>query len=314
MSNNAEELETPEIEESTAEEVAEASVDSNGEADTQDNEVEAWLQTDDEAAENGEEAQPEPYKKPSRTQKLRARLEGANDELETLRQEVANLKKGQTAEVAGSLKRPDRDDFDTDAEYDVAYDDYRDKKDDARDSARGQQARTQQHVQAQSAKVDAHYERGTKLVEEHAISPEVYQASDLALRTAAETERPGHGEAIINDMISRLGEGSEKTLFFIGRNKPLLNEFRSLLKDDPSGLDALVFVVKQGEKANGTKKSISQATKPVAQIKGETVTAPASRKAYDKAHKEGRGQDAFNIMSEARKSGVDTKAWVLGTN
>jgi hypothetical protein len=307
MGNEAEKLDTDVIEESGVIEEVEASTESTDEAETQKAEVEAWMQVDENAA--TEEGDDKPVRL-SAKQKLRARLGDANDELEQLRQENADLKKGQTAEVAGSLKRPDRDDFETDAAYDDAYDTYRDQKDDVRISARGHQERMQQHVQAQSAKVDAHYERGIKLVEEHAISPEVYQASDLALRTAAETERPGHGEAIINDMISRLGEGSEKTLFFIGRNKPLLNEFRSLLKDDPSGLDALVFVVKQGEKANGTKKSTSRAPAPVAQINGETVTAPASRKAYDKAHKEGRGQDAFNIKSEAKKAGVDTKAWV----
>lgn len=310
MGNEAEELEIEGTEKPIVEGEGVVEPELDAEGNPVKPEVEAWMQVDDpeKAAEPGQEVVTDPPKKPTQKQKLRARLDGANDENEQLKQRIAELEKGQTAEVAGSLKRPDRDDFDTDTEYNVAYDDYRDKKDDARDSAKGQQARTQQHVQAQSAKVDAHYVRGEKLVTEHAISPEVYQASDLALRTAAETERPGYGEAIVNDMISRLGEGSEKTLFFIGRNKPLLNEFRTLLKDDPSGLDALVFVVKQGEKANGTKKSTSQAPAPVAQINGEGSVGSASKqkKAYDK---ETDPQKRYNMKKAAKAGKLDVSDW-----
>ncbi len=210
-------------------------------------------------------------------------------------------------EVAGSLQRPKRDDFDTDEAYDEAYDSYRDQKDEARSSAKDHGERNRSLQTAQALKVESHYERGAKLVDEHGISPEAYHASDAAIRSAVETERPGFGEVIVNDMISRLGEGSEKTLFFIGRNKPLLNEFRALLKDDPTGLDALVFVVKQGEKANGTKKTTSQAPAPAAQVSGDiSVSASKDKKQWDK---ETDPQKRYNIKKAAKKAGVDVSDW-----
>ncbi len=93
-----------------------------------------------------------------------------------------------------------------------------------------------------------------------------------------------------------------------GRNKPLLNEFRSLLKDDPTGLDALVFVVKQGEKANGTKKTTSQAAKPAAQINGETTLTSSTKqkKAYDK---ETDPQKRYNLKKAAKAAGHDVSSW-----
>lgn len=305
--NEAEELQTEELNESVVEEEAEASVEPTDEADQQVSDVEAWMQVDEEAATTQPEGE-EVTKKPTQKQKLRARLETATGENDQLKARIAELEKQPTANVAGLSQRPKRDDYDTEEEYDEAYDSYRDQKDEARVSARGQQEISKQYLQSQAVKVDAHYDRGAKLVDEHGISPEAYQASDAAIRNAVETERPGHGEVIVNDLISRLGEGSEKTLFFIGRNKPLLNEFRTLLKDDPTGLDALVFVVKQGEKANGTKKTTSQAPAPAAQINGEGSVASGSKqkKAYDK---EADPQKRYNMKKAAKAAKLDVSDW-----
>ncbi len=320
MGNEAEELEIEGTEKPIAEGEAVVEPELDAEGNPVKPEVEAWMQVDDpeKAAEPGKEVVTEPLKKPTQKQKLRARLDGANDENEQLKARISELEKGKTAEVAGSLKRPDREDFDNFDDFVKADDAYSNQKETAKASASEMQSARNRVTESRQSDVVAHYARADELIEASGMSPEVYQAADKAFLNAVAAERKDYGEQgieqIVEEIISALGEGSEKTIAYVGRNKTLINEFRTILRDDKSGLKALVFLTKQGAKISGTKKSISQAAKPVAQINGETVTAPASKKAYDKAHKEGRGQDAYNIKSEAKRSGVDTKAWVLGTN
>jgi hypothetical protein len=312
MGNEAEKLDTDVIEDSGVEEEVEASTESTDEAETQETEVEAWMQEEDQTvAEEPEDGKP---KKLSTKAKLRGKVEEANQENERLRAENEALKRGQAPAGVTVAKRPRLNDFDSDEDYETAMDTWEEAKEtntlQTIETRRDVTARQQQHRQVLTDAVDAHYERAQELVTTHSINPEVYQKADATVRQSIESVAPGQGEVIVNQLISLVGEGSEKVMYHLGVNKAALNELRAILQDDPSGLKAAAFIGQKKAEITGPKHKLTSAPKPVAQINGETVKASASKKAYDKAHKEGRGQDAFNIKSEARKAGTDTKGWV----
>lgn len=312
MGSEAEKLDTDVTEESGVEEEVEASTESEDEAETQETEVEAWMQDDDQtAAEELEDGKP---KKLSTKAKLRFKVEEANQELDALRAENAALKRGAAPDKVTVAKRPRLNDFDSDDLYEDAMDKWEEEKTtetfQTLETKRDTTARQQQHQQALTNAVDAHYERAQELVTKHSINPEVYQKADATVRQSIEAVAPGMGEVIVNQLISLVGEGSEKVMYHLGVNKTALNDLRAILQDDPTGLKAAAFIGQKKAEITGPKHKLTSAPKPAAQIKGETVKETASKKAYDKAHKENRGQDAYNIKSEARKAGTDTKGWV----
>jgi hypothetical protein len=211
-------------------------------------------------------------------------------------------------------KRPRLNDFDSDDLYEDAMDKWEEEKTTATfqtlETKRDVTAQQQQRQQALHNDVEAHYERAQELVTKHSINPDVYQKADATVRQSIESVAPGQGEVIVNQLISLVGEGSEKVMYHLGVNKAALNELRAILQDDPTGLRAAAFIGQKKAEITGPKHKLTSAPKPAAKINGETVKASASKKAYDKAHKEGRGQDAYNIKSEAKRSGTDTNGWV----
>jgi hypothetical protein len=285
----------------------------NEDGTTKEPEVEAWMQEEDQTA--AEESEGEKPKKLNTKQKLRGEVKEANLENERLQAEIDALKRGQAPAAVTVAKRPRLNDFDSDELYEDAMDKWEEEKTTATfqtlETKRDVTARQQQHRQVLTDAVDAHYERAQELVTKHSINPEVYQKADATVRQSIEAVAPGQGEVIVNQLISLVGKGSEKVMYHLGVNKAALNELRAILQDDPSGLKAAAFIGQKKAEITGPKHKLTSAPKPVAQINGETVAKPsASKKAYDKAHKEGRGQDAFDIKGEARKAGVDTSSWV----
>ena len=162
--------------------------------------------------------------------------------------------------------------------------------------------------------VDGHYSRADKLIEEFSISPEVYKQADLNVRRAAEAIAPERGDAIIDHMISVMGEGSEKVLYYIGnpKNKAALNEFQSLMTQDPSGLKAAVYLGKQQAKLTNPSKATTNAPPPASRANGDESSSAKggpAKKQYEAAHKKGNAQAAYNAKAAARKAGVDTSKW-----
>jgi hypothetical protein len=250
-------------------------------------------------------------------QKLKGKIGDQNEELEALRTENAQLKQSQqVASPTAVPKRPRHKDFDDDDKYEDAMDKYEEEKLNystnfvAKNTKQTQQLEDQQT--AQTAAVDAHYERAEKLVAEHSISPEVFQKTDIVVKEIIESVMPKQGEAVFNHLVSVVGEGSEKTMFFIGRNKAAQAEFHSLLAKDKSGLQAALYLGRIAEKVNGPQSLTSRAPAPAAQLKGDNVTNAkdaALQKKWAAAHNKGNSQEAYDLKKQARKAGIDTKAW-----
>lgn len=252
--------------------------------------------------------------------KLKGTISERDEEIERLRLENETLKASRTAphiEIATQApKRPRNADFDTDDEYEEAMDKYEaDKMQFAINhvsTSHSQADQIKQRTQKVLANVDSHYDRAAKLVEESGINPEVYQQADKTVKSIIESIMPGKSEAVFNGIIDIIGEGSEKTLFYIGRNKAAQNEFAALLAEDPTGLKASIYLGRATERIIGTKTQTTRAPAPSAQLRGDNVSSvkeSAFKKKYEAAHGKGDVQAAFNAKQEAKKAGINVKEW-----
>ena len=306
------EVEAVEVEEEESGEVAEPNED-----ETADTETEDWMQSGD--------TEPQADKKftdgdiGAAKAKLRAKLERKHDtETDDLKAEIERLKNNQgTAPVKA---RPTREQFvdanDPDEAYVDAFTDWKLEQNAAKQAASTTQAEVkqrQQDRQVQISKgVDQHYERAAQLSNDSGITPEAYQAADLVVRQAVESVFPDGGDAITDALLASIGPGSEKVAFNLGVNAQKRGEFIQLLRDDPSGIKAGIFLGKQSEKLNAPSKRKTNAPKPAATISGDAKTSSktsAAKKKYDAAHSKGNTSEAFNIKRAAKAAGADTKTW-----
>lgn len=249
---------------------------------------------------------------------LRAKLERQhNAELERLKAEFEALKRQQQPEQVKTTARPREEDFDYDQDkYVKALERWEDQRISAKLAAEreksARQAQIEQAKQALQQAEDEHYERAAKLVSEHGINQEAYKSADLRFKSALERLRPGEGEIIAAQLVSIVGEGSEKLVYFLGQNPDKLSQLEAELIRDPTGMRAIAFATRTTAEITLPKKRTSKAPEPPTQIKGDVSTGSAARalkKKYEEASKAGNSQAAFDIRREARKSGVDTSKW-----
>jgi hypothetical protein len=252
-------------------------------------------------------------------QKLKGRLTDSNEEVARLRAENEALRAGvqQTPKLKVTPKRPRQEDFDTILDHEEALSEYEDKMLEVRletANTKVEIKNAQSRAKANLEKaVDSHYERASKLIQDNGIDTEVYKQSDLVVREAVESIRPGIGDFVTDQIISILGDGSEKVLFYLGRNKNALNEFKSLLTDDPTGLKASLFLGQQRERLLNTKRKTSKAPPPDDDIRGDDSPTSANTSALLKrrqaAIKKGDLQAAYNVKKQAKAAGVDVSKW-----
>jgi hypothetical protein len=308
----AEETETEAVEEEEQEsdDLAEDGKEESSEAET-----EAWMQSDEQTSDGAEFTGSDIA---AAKRKLRAKLERQhNSELEELKKQIETLKGGNQQTQSKLPPRPKREDFDFDDDaYDAALDAWNDKRLEAKLAEREQSvATTKQQAEAATKvtqAVDQHYERAAKLVQEAGINADLYQDSDRKVRTAIEAVRPNEGDLIAEQLISVMGEGSEKVMYYIGRNKDALNGLQSAIINDPSGMQAMLYLGKITSKVANPQQRVSRAPRPAATIKGdasESSVAKALRKKYKAADKAGNVQERFNLRREAKKAGIDVSAW-----
>ena len=292
--------------------------DPNIENETEDEEpkvLEEWEKTEED---DGDKSKPVKFLKAKK--RLKGRLSEREDEIARLRAEMETLKAGTSKPHQPSTgqipQRPREEDFDTDAEYQQALYQYEDKVTAERfsriEQQRKQEAAVSKAKEKLSADVEGHYERAEKLLEESAISPEVYQSADMAVRQAVETIAPQKGNFVIDKLISVVGPGSEKVMYYLGRNKTALNEFQSILAGDPSGMQAAIYLGQQKERLTNSKKTTTRAPAPAASAKGgETPNGKAGAflKQYKAAHKTKDGQAAYNAKKAAKSAGIDVSKW-----
>jgi hypothetical protein len=245
--------------------------------------------------------------------KLKGQIGERDAELERLRAEVEELKNSKTPQT---LKRPRVADFDDDEEYETALDEYEEKKATTNytsyESVKDKERQQQKNRDALDLAVTEHYERADKLVTDNGIKPEIYQKADTNVRQAIEAVLPRAGDAVANHLIATMGEGSEKAVYYLGRNKVALQKLKAKLQEDPSGIKAAMYLGRIDGKLKGQTNQNSRAPKPAANLKGdEQVTGNLSnlQRKYKKAHAEGKGQVAFNLKRQAKKGGADVTKW-----
>ena len=251
----------------------------------------------------------------SMKEKLKGRVADRDETIERLRRERDEAKQ-RIAPEPTVLVRPKSEDFYTDEEYEAAKESY----DDARQTEiwnRNQSQKEQQEAQKRARQalvetVDKHYERAAELTEKSGIKPEIFKEADATVRRAVDSVKPGMGDLVVDQVISIMGEGSEKVLYFLGRNKPALDRFQSLLATDPSGMKAAVYLGQEKQRLTNPTKPRSSAKPPAPSVQGdEVVTASASklRKAYNKADKDGNAQARYDIKKKAKEQKIDVSEW-----
>lgn len=166
--------------------------------------------------------------------------------------------------------------------------------------------------QATEMAVDQHYDRAAKLAETSGIEAETYQAADHRVRSMIEGLFPKGGDAVTDSLITVLGEGSERVMFNLGVNTARLNELKTLLTTDKSGLKAAMYLGKLSAEINAPAKRTSKAPAPASQAKGDASASPtttALQRKYDAAHKAGNVGEAMTIKRQAQQAGANTKSW-----
>lgn len=305
-----------ETKETKAEESEQEEQTQTDELETEEPELEEWQKEEAETKDDqDEDYQVDGKLHQAMKTKLKGRVSDRETTIERLTKERDDALKLKPAEETALIK-PKQEDHDTDEAYDTALEKYND------DRAvevwnRKELEKTTGEAQASAQKavveaVDGHYERASELIEKSGIKPEVYQTADATVRKAVESIKPKLGDIIVDQVISILGDGSEKVMYFLGRNKVALAKFQSLLSSDPSGMKAAVYLGQEKQRLTNPTKPQSNAPAPASEIKGDELVRGAEakfKKKYDAAHTKNDNQAAYNAKKEARAAGVDVSKW-----
>ena len=295
--------------------------DEPGEADekeTSEEPVEAWMQTEGETSDSEQ-------KKPSFAglkRKLRAKHSAEIDEKEAeIARLRAKLEGAQPQSNSGQLPpRPTRADFDFDDDaYDAAIDVWNDKKLDLKLNQTFQRTQQQDEQtsqqQAIAQSVDEHWDKAAALVAEGKVTEDAYRSADNAVRQAIERALPKRGDATADILISHLngaGEGSEKVWFHIGNNTTAQDKLETLLRKDPSGLSASIYLGDHRSKGTATTaKRVSQAPAPGSNVKGDATSASSATALQKKYGKLSQNdvQGRIDLKRAAKAEGIDTSTW-----
>ena len=289
-------------------------------------EIESWMQTDEATSEeSGFTPNHEAAKRRKQNKALRTTVAEKESEIEQLKRQVEQLSTGQVTTQQPQAEtlppRPTREQFDFDDDaYDKAVDEWNDKKLDLKFNSFNQsnlkkqqeEAQKQQMQQAQAKvneAVDSHYERASELVSAGKVDATKYQQADKNLRMAMETVFPKQGDSLTDNLISKLGEGSEKILYSLGVNNTKLAELQSRMINDPSGLSAAVYLGELKSELGAPKKRRSQARKPAKHVSGDAQTSDSHAKLHKKYDKMTSVQERISFKRKARADGVDVSNW-----
>lgn len=324
--DEATKVETEEVEQTTETVTAPTEEADTNAADTESNEeveAEVWMQTE-KANSDDQKGGFKPNHEAARTRKrLKAKLNEKDDELESMRAELEQLRSGRVEPKTVALpSRPKREDFDYDDDaYDAAVDEWNDKKLDARLASHTQKsAETQQQETANNARakqvetsLNGHYGRVEKLVGEGKFSQDAYDSAELTVRNAMERIHPNAGDQVTDNLITTLnsiGEGSEKVMYQLGVNPSKLLELQNKIASDPSGFTAMAYLGSLQAQISTPTRKRSNAPQPGSKVEGEGGAkgqAGTMQKAYLKAGDD--IQSRINIKRKAKSQGIDTSNW-----
>lgn len=281
--------------------------------------VEPWMETEEEQTEEPDKEEAVSLKAFLKNKKkFKEREQVLADELEQARRELERAKAQSFDKPISTSIRPKEWDFETDEDFQAALDRWEDERLEAKLETRAQrnarfeaEEREKKNV---STALDGHFERADKLIKESGISPEVYAAADTAFRNSVETIMPGKGSAVVDVFISRIGEGSEKVSYYLGRNETARAKFQALMMEDPTGIKASIFLGEQKARLTGAinKQKTSKAPPPAPDVTNGRVATDAAtdyKKAYQTANKKEDFQSMLDAMRAARKAGIDVSKW-----
>lgn len=278
-------------------------------------ETEAWMKSDEEM----DQPQFVPVAAHAKVRsKLKAKVSERDEEIEKLKAQIESMSKAGQQQVSKKPRLEDFYDQDNPEEaFSEAIFDWKMKnysKSQSEQQQRAEQERKQIEFAAKLEKeVDNHYQRAAELSNKSGIKPEVFQAADLRLKESVDSMFPGKGELIVNNLIASLGEGSEKVMHHIGINNAAMNEFKSVLMDDPNGLKAMAFLGAKKAQLTQPLKRTSQAPAPSAQLNGNEKVAGTNenqlKRKYNSAAKSRDVQEMINIKRAAKQAGFNPKQW-----
>lgn len=310
-----EEEEVVEVEE--VEETEQVDAETSEESETK-SETEAWMQVEEEEV----EVKFTDSDVGAAKRNLRAKLEKKHEsELDVLRKEIEALKSSPSqAATQPAQAKPKREDYydaeDPDEAYMDALVEYRlSSKDQAaqQQASQSEQQRKVDEFKAQvEAKVDEHYNRAAELTKTSGISADVYRQADQNVRQAVESVMPNMGDGITDALIAKIGNDSEKVVYFLGRNKAKLLEFEKALRSDTTGIEAAMMLGEIKRDLTSQTKRKSNAPTPAPSLQGNESTSPKSAgllRKYKEAHNSNNAQKAFEIKRQAKAAGVNTREW-----
>lgn len=278
-------------------------------------EAEAWMVADEPESEGSDQV---PLKAHiAMKTKLKGRVSERDAELEALKTENEALKNQgqQVAQPQSTVTAvPLEGDFNNIADYQSAMQKWVTSSNQAENqTAQRSQAQSQAARQLEES-VDSHYQRAAELASKSSIAPETYQKADMQVRQAVDAVLPGRGDLVTDQMIARLGNGSEKVFYHIGINKVAQAKFQQALLSDQSGITAAMYLGELKTSLTAPASKLSKAPKPAAKVQGDesgTKTGDAKKlhEKYDAAHKRGSIQAAYNAKKEAKAAGVDVTTW-----
>lgn len=281
--------------------------------ETGDAELEDWMRGDADTP----EAEKEFTSKDMAAQrhKYKSKLADTKTELDDIKAELEALKNKPAAGQPQQLVRPKRDDFfdndDPEGAYDEAFSEFILKKAEAQMAAQtastNQQRAQQQAAEKISKDEEAHYDRVAKLVADSGIKPDLYQSADRAFREAIDAAIPGSGDNIAAVFMGKMGEGSEKVVYSIGINSAKKAKLTQLLLDDPTGLDAGMYMAELKSSVLSSNKKQSRAPKPAPETKGDAKESgkfKSLKKLYQSSTNQ---QDRMDIVGRAKAAGIGIK-------
>tara|TARA_R110002020_G_scaffold461823_1_gene680974 strand:+ start:7243 stop:8277 length:1035 start_codon:yes stop_codon:yes gene_type:complete len=289
-------------------------------------EIEPWMQTELPGSENNSERMFTGSDVAAAKSKIRAKVERKKNaeieerdaEIEKLKAKLANFEPSNaSAPRSNKLKRPRPENFDNDEAYESALDAYEDARIEARladNQMQNAEASKVREFRSRIEKgVDSHYELAVQFTQEAGINQDVYKQADANVRNAIEDALgQGRGDEVANLLISKLGKGSEKLVFFLGRNESKLNELKAMLTGDPSGIDASIWLGRKQNELLASNKIKTKTPAPPTNIGGDVETGDLAAKLkseYRKAEKSGDVQARFDARMKATRAGVDVEKW-----
>lgn len=284
---------------------------------------EPWL--DDEAGSTSEAGSDKTVPLASHIQlrsKLKARVTEVSDENKQLKDRLAELEqkllKPRIADIPPApAKEPDPLDYANPADYRAAKQRYDDERFEARfrlmsqteEARRRQATEKQQHEQA----VDDHYTRVAKLCEEHKLDAEMYHNSELELRRSISLAFPEAADKITDQLIASLGAGSEKVVWWLGRNENGRNELVRRLLSDKTGLQASIYLGEiKAQKAGKTlANSTTRAPAPPPRVNGDGggIKLDKLEQKYQEAIKKNDVAAQYQIRKQAKEAGLNISNW-----